>query len=1008
MTEIFISYSRRDKAFVDKFLNALHDNGYSSDLVWVDWEDIPSSAKWEEEIKKGIERTNSVIFVLSPEWVISNECKKELKVAAEYNKRLFPIVWQDVKAETIPAELASLNWIFFRETDDFEQAFQKLLDALKTDLNWVSQHTNLLRQANEWRAKGQDSGYLLRGSELQEAEAWLRQATEDKQPRPTQLQSEYIIASRQDDIQRQRNRMIWVSTGLVVSILLAIAAAYFGLQAQRESQSALAFQLAAQSSNLGATQPDLSLLLSLQASYIGDELGGPESSWLVGGFVTSLNSSPHLKAYLRDNENAIRAVTFSPDGKWLAAAGQPELSKPVQVTLWDMTSVDNLQPAIQFTGPENRILALVFGPDGKYLYGAGDDAKIFVWDLRQCCDPVEVWDLGDNNKARALTVITVADRQYIAAGAQDSITFWDLQNGERKDAITLQRENSGRILSLAASPREPLLAAGSEDGNVTVWDMVDHSLKYEPLCSVQDESLDAEVLCHKSGSGQTDIRGLAFSADGKWLAAGSSDQHAWLWDVETGTLLARSPDRILGGHINTVSSVAFDPTDQTGRGLATASWDNTVRFWQITGSGSDLKFELVDALIGHSSSVWTLAYSPTGKKWLASGSSDHTTILWDPDQVSQIGTLVDQMTRDVWALAVSPEHNQLAAGDDAGNIHLWDIQANNLKNRKELKQDGAILSLAYNRDGKWLVSAGTDKSIHVWDAKSGQEAWSIPNAHEDEIWSAIFSPDDRWLASASFDKTVKLWDAATRQMIGEPIAFNDQVYALAFKADGTELLVAGYDSNIRRIDLSQPGAPRLLDATFEGHLAAVNSLAFNPLYPQILASTSDDKTLLIWNTELESGNHTEPVLGLNESMEAVTFRPDGKWLASATDNKTVLLWQWDLGCAQQWDPARCQPAILGSPLLGHRAPVENLVFLSNTSLVSSSADGQLILWNLDKSFWYQHACDVVNRGLQEAEISQYTEGKLNETLLKAVAGIVNFFNPGKVEQPPSCLRQDQS
>src|SRR4030095_13818370 len=108
-------------------------------------------------------------------------------------------------------------------------AFQKLLAAVKTDLECVAQHTNLLRRANEWSTKGQDNGYLLRGSELQQAEAWLSQAHENKHPLPTPLQGEYIFASRRDDVRRQRRNLIMVSTALVVSIGLAIAAAFAGV-----------------------------------------------------------------------------------------------------------------------------------------------------------------------------------------------------------------------------------------------------------------------------------------------------------------------------------------------------------------------------------------------------------------------------------------------------------------------------------------------------------------------------------------------------------------------------------------------------------------------------------------------------------------------------------------------------------------------------------------------------------------------------------------------------------
>ncbi|HNF94489.1 MAG TPA: toll/interleukin-1 receptor domain-containing protein, partial [Anaerolineales bacterium] len=261
MTEIFISYCRRNKGFTEQFIQGLAEQNYPADKIWIDWNNIPPSSKWEDEIRKGIEACNAVVFILSPDWILSNECRKELEIAIEYNKRLFPIIHQNIDPQSSPAALASLNWIFFREADDFKGAMQKLMAAINTDLDWVKQHTVLLKRANEWNSKKQDGSYLLRGSELQGAELWLSKSSDNKQPHPTPLQSEYIFASRQDASRRQRNTLIGVSAALVVSILLAIAAIVGGVEAVRKSQQALASQLAAQSITLVDTQPDLSLLL---------------------------------------------------------------------------------------------------------------------------------------------------------------------------------------------------------------------------------------------------------------------------------------------------------------------------------------------------------------------------------------------------------------------------------------------------------------------------------------------------------------------------------------------------------------------------------------------------------------------------------------------------------------------------------------------------------------------------------------------------------------------------
>jgi WD40 repeat protein len=173
-----------------------------------------------------------------------------------------------------------------------------------------------------------------------------------------------------------------------------------------------------------------------------------------------------------------------------------------------------------------------------------------------------------------------------------------------------------------------------------------------------------------------------------------------------------------------------------------------------------------------------------------------------------------------------------------------------------------------------------------------------------------------------------------------------------------------------------------------------------------MASTSDDKTLLLWNVDL--AEHTPPATGLIESMEAVTFSPNGDWLASATNNKTVLLWQWKAAtCSETWDADACQPERLGIPLVGHQTAVNNVVFLSDDVLISSSADGQLIQWNLNKQYWYKHACSIVNRSFNDAEYSQYIYGKINTTLLDTVNWFSDTFGSGTLEEAPPCLSDSQ-
>ena len=109
MTDVFISYSRRDKVFTQKLVDALQA---ANREVWADWASIPAASDWDAEIKEGIEKTNTVLFVLSPEWIKSNECRKEMVHAEQMGKRLVPILHiMPSVVQEVPPELAKLNWV---------------------------------------------------------------------------------------------------------------------------------------------------------------------------------------------------------------------------------------------------------------------------------------------------------------------------------------------------------------------------------------------------------------------------------------------------------------------------------------------------------------------------------------------------------------------------------------------------------------------------------------------------------------------------------------------------------------------------------------------------------------------------------------------------------------------------------------------------------------------------------------------------------------------------------
>src|SRR5436190_15751165 len=148
-----------------------------------------------QAIHSAIEGVDTFVFVLTPDSVASVVCGREIAHAVAHNKRMVPIVARDVNADTVHEALAKLNWIFCRESDDFEKETDTLISAFDTDLEWIRVHTRLLTRAIEWENKGKNNSFVLRGDDLRAAEQWLAQAGAQKDRQPTALQIEYIIAS---------------------------------------------------------------------------------------------------------------------------------------------------------------------------------------------------------------------------------------------------------------------------------------------------------------------------------------------------------------------------------------------------------------------------------------------------------------------------------------------------------------------------------------------------------------------------------------------------------------------------------------------------------------------------------------------------------------------------------------------------------------------------------------------------------------------------------------------
>ena len=802
--EVFISYSRKDKAFVTRLHDSLKSKGRNP---WLDWKMDPLE-RWEESIRHAIDRAIAVIIVLSPDWLASRECAKELQRATEQHKRLLPVLHRKVDHGMVDGTVKSINWIDFLDDRGFDCAVELLMKGLDEDPEWKRRLAQLLTQAVRWDDNGRDASQTLRGRALKDAEQLMAEAAQNE-PKPTELQAHYVLESRRVADRRQHLTLGAVAFGVLVAVSLSIVAHFQSQERSRQERLASARQLVNQAEalrNVPGRPEGLvdSVRIGVQAldasAALKTETASADESVRRG-----LDLLPELPTELPSGTHESRAVAFDPFGRYLAIGYQRN-----RIVVWDLVERRESMTGRLELGGMDIIRAVAVSHNGQYLAATAYDSsagtsRITVWQLPQRNEMAAFSVPGDLSNQR-VDLSPDGTHVYLSGGTRT--IGWNLvsraalnpfpantipsavalsPDGGRLAVAHRTKDIRDRVVEVLDAKTLSLRARWFESGLI-------HDLRWtrggEQLVVVGHHFLfmrDANTGALRYVSRQPyqgNDPGFAVGAEGTFLAEASPGEIT-VRDGESRNVYRRLV------HSSQVKALAFGPED---RSIVTFAIDGKIRVWKL-GSGSAVaelvhRDAIVDVRFADSTLITQSESHARGWRIPKPGQQPAAPLAVDPNEIapsrSNAPPLSARIAKDGKHVALV-DHN----GEPVNKVNFLEPVGAAI-----VSESGRRLGVLLSRDAR-TRRLGVRPTIETWDLERMARLNSFTPDNEisrSDFTYLLFDRDDRFLVTKNRDG-FRLWDATTLAPLYS--IFHGDPERIAFQPQGSLAATAAGDRTIR-------------------------------------------------------------------------------------------------------------------------------------------------------------------------------------------------------------------